>query len=79
MTTATLCAVSWNPAIYNDPLDTDAVPGYPSRDSKAYTTSAIQRLDAGGVIGLFEVAGEAVWHSSSQVRRRGAAVEEFAP
>ena len=57
MTAATLCAVSWNPAICNDPLDTDAVPVRPSRDSKAYATSAIRRLDAGGVILFFEMAG----------------------
>ena len=57
MTAATLCATSWNLAICNDPLDTNVGPVRPSRDSKAYATSAIRRLDAGGVILFFEMAG----------------------
>ena len=43
--------------MYSTLLETDAVPGYPSGDSKAYATSAVRRLDAGGVIHFFEVAG----------------------
>lgn len=31
-----------------------------SRDSKAYAASTIRRLDAGGVVGFFEVAGRTV-------------------